>query len=159
MPTKIGVISDTHGLLRPEVCEALSVCDMIIHGGDINKPEIIEELERIAPLYVVRGNNDKEWAEHLPASLTFTIEDCKFFLIHNKKEVLGKPEALAGIDVVVYGHSHKYAQDMIDGRLWLNPGSCGKRRFDQAITFAIMDVDGKDINVEKITISHNKPIK
>ena len=80
MPTKIGVISDTHGLLRPEVCEALSVCDMIIHGGDINKPEIIEELERIAPLYVVRGNNDKEWAEHLPASLTFTIEDCKFFL-------------------------------------------------------------------------------
>ena len=61
--------------------------------------------------------------------------------------------------MVVYGHSHKYAQDMIDGRLWLNPGSCGKRRFDQAITFAIMDVDGKDINVEKITISHNKPIK
>ncbi len=115
MPTKIGVISDTHGLLRPEVCAALSGCDVIIHGGDINKPEIIEELERIAPLYVVRGNNDKEWAEHLPASLTFTIEDCKFFLIHNKKEVLGKSEALAGIDVVIYGHSHKYAQDMIDG--------------------------------------------
>lgn len=159
MPTKIGVISDTHGLLRPEVCAVLSGCDVIIHGGDINKPEIIEELERIAPLYVVRGNNDKEWAEHLPASLTFTIEDCKFFLIHNKKEVLGKSEALAGIDVVIYGHSHKYAQDMIDGRLWLNPGSCGKRRFDQAITFAIMDVDGKDINVEKITISHNNPIK
>ena len=84
MPTKIGVISDTHGLLRPEVCAALSVCDMIIHGGDINKPEIIEELERIAPLYVVRGNNDKEWAKHLPASLTFTIEDCKFFLIHGQ---------------------------------------------------------------------------
>lgn len=159
MPTKIGVISDTHGLLRPEVCAALSGCDMIIHGGDINRSEIIEELERIAPLYVVRGNNDKEWAEHLPASLTFTIEDCKFFLIHNKKEVRGKPEALKGIDVVVYGHSHKYAQDMIDGRLWLNPGSCGKRRFDQAITFAIMDVDGKDIHVEKITISHNNPTK
>ncbi len=153
MATKIGVISDTHGLLRPEVTAVLKTCDCIIHGGDMNKPEIVAQLEGIAPLYVVRGNNDKEWAENLPVHMIFQIEDCRFFLVHNKKDVPKEPETLSGIDAVIFGHSHKYAEESIDGRLWLNPGSCGKRRFNQEITFAIMNVDGKEIQVEKMVIA------
>lgn len=149
MAKRIGVLSDTHGLLRPEVLAALSGCDAIIHGGDINKPEILELLEKIAPVYVVRGNNDKEWAEHLPLTLTFQIEQCRFFLVHNKKQV---PGDLTGIDAVIFGHSHKYFTQEMDGRLWLNPGSCGKRRFNQEITLAILTVDGASLSVEKITI-------
>ena len=149
MAKQIAVLSDTHGLLRPEVLTAIDGCDAIIHGGDINTPEIIERLQEIAPVYVVRGNNDKEWAEHIPATLTFQIEDCRFFLVHNKKEV---PKILTGIDAVIFGHSHKYFEQTIDGRLWLNPGSCGKRRFDQEITLAILTVDGKASSVQKITI-------
>lgn len=151
MAKRIAVLSDTHGLLRPEVLAAIDGCDAIIHGGDINKSVIIDRLKEIAPVYVVRGNNDKAWAEHIPATLTFQIEDCRFFLVHNKKEV---PKILTGIDAVIFGHSHKYFEQVMDGRLWLNPGSCGKRRFDQEITFAIMTVDGSNTEIEKITIPH-----
>ena len=149
MAKRIAVLSDTHGLLRPEALTAIAGCDAIIHGGDINKPEIIERLEEIAPLFVVRGNNDKEWAEHLPVTLNFQIEDCRFFLVHNKKEV---PKILTGIDAVIFGHSHEYFEQTIDGRLWLNPGSCGRRRFDQEITLAILTVDGNSLSVERIVI-------
>ena len=149
MAKRIGVLSDTHGLLRPEVLSALSGCDAIIHGGDINQPEILEQLEKIAPVYVVRGNNDKEWAEHLPITLTFQIEQCRFFLVHNKKQV---PGDLTGIDAVIFGHSHKYFAQELEGRLLLNPGSCGKRRFDQEITLAILTVDGSSLSAEKIDI-------
>ena len=149
MAKRIGVLSDTHGLLRPEVLSALSGCDAIIHGGDINKPEILEQLEKIAPVYVVRGNNDKQWATHLPLTLTFQIEQCQFFLVHNKKQV---PHDLTGVDAVIFGHSHKYFAQELEGRLWLNPGSCGKRRFDQEITLAMLTVDGSSLSVDKITI-------
>lgn len=151
MASKIAVLSDTHGLLRPEVMDRIAGCDLILHGGDINRKEIIDRLQEIAPVYAVRGNNDREWAEHVPVTLTFQVEDCRFFLVHNKREV---PEDLAGIDVVVFGHSHRYLEQTIDGRLWLNPGNCGRRRFDQEITFAMITVDGKSISVEKITIPH-----
>ena len=147
MAKRIAVLSDTHGLLRQEVLDAIAGCDAIIHGGDINKPEIIQRLQEIAPVYVVRGNNDKEWAEHIPATLTFQIEDCRFFLVHNKKEV---PKDLTDIDAVIFGHSHKYFEENIDGRLWLNPGSCGKRRFDQEITLAQRRVKAFEIAVALI---------
>ena len=147
MATRIAVLSDTHGLLRPEVLTAIDGCDAIIHGGDINKPELSDRLKECAPVYVVRRNSDQAWAEHIPATLTFQIEDCRFFLVHNKKEL---PKALTGIDAVIFGHSHKYFEQTIDGRLWLNPGSCGKRRFDQEITLAILTVDCSSLSVEKI---------
>lgn len=147
---KIGVISDTHGLLRPEVVERLGDCDVILHGGDVNKPEILEQLRALAPLYVVRGNNDKEWAEELPDSLKFQIEGLRFFMTHRKMDV---PAALDDADVVVYGHSHKYAEEREGGRLWLNPGSCGRRRFDLEISFAILTVDGKTVEVEKVVVA------
>lgn len=150
---RVMVLSDTHGLLRPEVSEYLSQADVIIHGGDINTQPIVDKLRAYAQLYIVRGNNDKEWAERLPQSLTFSIEGIRFFLVHNKKDV---PSSLSNTDVVVYGHSHKYAYEERDSVLWLNPGSCGRRRFDQEITFAAMTVDGERIHVEKVTVPHEK---
>ena len=147
MTIKIGVLSDTHGLLRPAVLEVLRSCDCILHGGDVNKPEILDTLRSIAPLYVVRGNNDREWAEGLPQSLTVTLGGVPFFMVHNKKDV---PADLGDARVVVFGHSHKYLEQQRDGRLWLNPGSCGRRRFDQEITMAVVTVDDGALRVEKL---------
>ncbi len=147
--TTIGIISDTHGLLRPEVVERLKACDAILHAGDINKPEILDALRAIAPLYVVRGNNDKDWAEGLPISLTFEIGGVRFFMIHNKRDL---PQSLSDAQVVVFGHSHKYFEQTIDGRLWLNPGSCGRRRFDQEISFAVMKIEDGTWSVEKVVL-------
>ena len=151
MAVKAAVLSDTHGLLRPEVLEVITGCDVIIHGGDINKQEVLDKLQQIAPVYAVRGNNDKEWAEQIPKTLTIFIEDCRIFVVHNKKDV---PKDLGDADAVIFGHSHKYSEQTIEGRLWLNPGSCGKRRFDQEITFAMMTVKGRKIEVGKIEIQH-----
>lgn len=148
---KLAILSDTHGLLRPEVVEHLKTADAILHGGDINKPSIIEQLRQYAPLYVVRGNNDKEWAEDLPHHLTVTLDGVTFCMVHNKKEV---PSDLSGVDAVVFGHSHKYVQEEKGGILWLNPGSCGPRRFHQEITLMIAEVTDGKIQVEKVTILH-----
>ena len=148
---RILILSDTHGLLRPEVLDYLSTADIIIHGGDINTQAIVDKLRACAPLYIVRGNNDKEWAEDLPQSLTFAVEGVRFFLIHNRAHI---PADLSSVDVVVYGHSHKYACKEENGVLWLNPGSCGPRRFHQEITLAVMTVDGGHIQTEKVVIPH-----
>ena len=147
------ILSDTHGLLRPEVVGYMPQADIIIHGGDINTQAIVDKLREYAPLYIVRGNNDKDWAAELPQCLTFTIEGVRFFLVHSKKDVLSD---LSDTNVVIYGHSHKYACEERNGVLWLNPGSCGRRRFDQEITFAVMTVDGGHIQVEKVIIPHEK---
>ena len=148
---KLAILSDTHGLLRPQVVEHLKTADAILHGGDINKPAIVEQLQQYAPLYIVRGNNDKEWAEGIPHNLTVTLEGITFFMVHNKKEV---PVDLSGVDVVVFGHSHKYVQEEKDGVLWLNPGSCGPRRFHQEITMMMVKIEDGTIQVEKIGIPH-----
>ena len=145
----LAILSDTHGLLRPEVAEHLKTADAILHGGDVNKPGIVDQLERYAPLYVVRGNNDKEWAEQIPHDLTITLGGVTFYMVHNKKEV---PADLTGIDAVVFGHSHKYLLEERDGVLWLNPGSCGPRRFHQEITMMMAEVENGTLQVEKITI-------
>ena len=146
---KLAILSDTHGLLRPEVAEHLKTADAILHGGDVNKPGIVDQLKQYAPLYIVRGNNDKEWAEQLPHDLTVTLGGVTFYLVHNKKEV---PADLTGIDAVVFGHSHKYLLEERDGVLWLNPGSCGPRRFHQEITMMMAEVEDGTLQVEKITI-------
>ena len=112
MKEKIGIISDTHGLLRPEVLEILKDCKYILHAGDVNKDEILDVLRSMGNLYVVRGNNDKDWAENLRTSLSFTIGGVKFFMVHNKKDVAWE---LGDIQVVIFGHTHKYFEKMIDG--------------------------------------------
>ena len=145
----IGIISDTHGLLRPEVIEALKGCDAILHGGDINRREIIDQLEEIAPVYVVRGNNDKEWAEHIPMSMGFELTGIRIYMTHKKKDL---PEDLSNYDLVVFGHSHKYEEVRQGKTLMLNPGSCGPRRFHQAITMAIVEIVDGIIKVTRIDI-------
>ena len=112
---KLAVLSDTHGLLRPEVKKIISECDAVLHAGDIASQKIIDEIEKAkradAPLYIVRGNNDKEWAEHLPHHLAFSLGGANLFLVHNKKDV---PEELGDRQIVIYGHSHKYAEEWKD---------------------------------------------
>ena len=148
---RLAILSDTHGLLRSEVAELLKSADAILHGGDINRQSIVDQLRQYAPLYVVRGNNDKEWAEAIPHDLTVTLGGVTFCVVHNRKEV---PADLSEVDAVVFGHSHKYAEEERDGRLWLNPGSCGPRRFRQEITLMMAEAEDGTLRVEKITIPH-----
>lgn len=150
---KIAILSDTHGLLRPQVVAHLKNADAILHGGDINRQSIVDELRQYAPLYIVRGNNDKEWAEAIPHDLTVTLGGVTFYMVHNKKEAAAD---LTGVDVVVFGHSHRYLQEDKDGVLWLNPGSCGPRRFHQEITMMMAEVTDGKITVQKITIPHEE---
>ena len=148
---RLAILSDTHGLLRPEVAELLKSADAILHGGDINRQSIVDQLRQYAPLYVVRGNNDKEWAEAIPHDLTVTLGGVTFCVVHNRREA---PADLSGVAAVVFGHSHKYAEEERDGRLWLNPGSCGPRRFRQEITLMMAEAEDGTLRVEKITIPH-----
>lgn len=149
---KIGIISDTHGLLRPEVLEHLRGCEVILHGGDINQQKILDELNQIAPVYVVRGNNDKEWAADMPETLSLELYGLHFFMVHNKKKI---PGDTAGIDILIYGHSHKYEETYVGRQLFLNPGSCGPRRFTQPITMAVLEIEeDASFRVKKIEIPH-----
>ena len=147
MAKRIGIISDTHGLLRPEVISILKTCDCILHAGDVDRPEILDQLRYLGSLYVVRGNNDRDWAEKLSVTLRFKIEGTEFFMTHNKKDVAWD---LGTAQVVIFGHSHHYFEKMIDGRLWLNPGSCGRSRFGGDVTMALMEIDNGNWNVRKI---------
>ncbi len=149
---RIGIISDTHGLLRPDVEKLLKGCDAILHGGDISQQEILDRLGQIAPVYAVRGNNDKEWAQPLPETLTVTLGGLTFFMIHNRKMI---PQDVDGADVVVYGHTHRYEEQCEGGRLYLNPGSCGPRRFVQPVTLAVMEIgaDGS-CRTERVDLAH-----
>ena len=154
---KAGIISDTHDLLRTEVIEVLRDCDMILHGGDISSPGILKKLEELAPVKAVRGNNDKEWAEGMPLSMDFEMGGLRVFMTHKKKDI---PKDVSAYDLVVYGHSHQYAEAWVDSpdsgkrTLLLNPGSCGPRRFHQPITMGIMMIAQKDWNVQRIDIPH-----
>jgi putative phosphoesterase len=137
---KVGVISDTHGLLRPEAVAALQGCERIIHAGDIGKPQILEQLAAIAPLYVVRGNNDlaAPWAERIADQLSFDLNGWQTLLVHDLADV---PAVLdAGTRVVITGHSHKPGIEWRGERLFLNPGSAGPRRFKLPVTLALLEV-------------------
>lgn len=137
---KVGVISDTHGLLRPEALAALKGCERIIHAGDIGKPEILEQLKAIAPLHVVRGNNDLNapWADQIADRLLFDLNGWQTLLVHDMADV---PATLdAGVRLVITGHSHKPGIEWRGDRLYLNPGSAGPRRFKLPVTLALLEV-------------------
>ena len=154
---RIAVISDTHNLLRPEVADIIKSCELVLHGGDISGPDTLEKIRSLSGnYYVVRGNNDRDWASDIPYTLEVELYGRKFFMTHKKKDIPSDVEA----DVVIYGHS-------------LNPGSCGPRRFNQAITMAVLTVPDTDlsdnvlpeggsgkksygITVERIDIPHAK---
>ena len=150
MGLKIGVISDTHGLLRDEVRERLQGCDRILHAGDIDMPFIVEELNSIAPAFFVRGNVDRKWAEDIPETLVIDDIGIRIFMVHNVKHI---DRCSENCDLVIYGHSHKYEEKHSDGKVWLNPGSCGPKRFRLPITMAMLWVedDGR-FRIERVDI-------
>ncbi|TLX59804.1 YfcE family phosphodiesterase [Stutzerimonas nosocomialis] len=149
---RIGLIADTHGLLRPEALERLSGCDHIVHAGDIGKPEILQALERLAPLSVVRGNNDQQdWAQAIPERLVIHFGRVSLYLLHDLKELDIDPAA-EGIRVVISGHSHKPAVEERDGVIYLNPGSAGPRRFKLPISLALLHIQGRDVKPELLTL-------
>lgn len=127
--TLVGLISDTHGLLRPEAVKALAGADCILHAGDIGRPEILDQLRSLAPVTVVRGNVDTEaWWEDLPADASVSIEGFKIYMIHSAEQMTIFPAA-ENVAVVVCGHTHKPLIEILDGVLYVNPGSAGPRRF------------------------------
>ena len=149
---RVGLISDTHGLLRPEALDFLAGCDHIVHGGDIGNAAILERLADIAPLTVVRGNNDREaWARAIPVSATLRIGTVALHAIHDLKELDIDPLA-AGVRVVVSGHSHKPACIERDGVLYINPGSAGRRRFSLPISAAELLIEDGAVRPRIVTL-------
>ena len=151
---KIGIISDTHGLLRPEAVERLAGVDHIIHAGDIGRPDVISHLRRIAPVTAVRGNIDGgEWAAGYPQTELVKLGGRFFYVLHNLAELDLDPAA-AGINVVVSGHSHRPKIEIADGVVYLNPGSAGPRRFSLPIALATLDLSGTELRPRIVNLSH-----
>ena len=153
--TTVGVISDTHGLLRPEAAQALGGVDRILHGGDVGAPEILKELATIAPVTAVRGNVDGGiWARKLPLSEVIEVEGVSIYILHILENLDLKPE-VAGFKVVVYGHSHVPKIEEKNGVLYFNPGSAGPRRFKLPVTVGRLRIDRGKVKAEivKLTVS------
>jgi putative phosphoesterase len=149
----VGVISDTHGLVREEALTALAGCELIIHAGDIGSPEVLERLREIAPVRAVRGNNDRAvWARSLPLNDVIEIGAHHVYLLHDIAELDIDPAA-ANIAAVITGHSHKPAAEVREGVLYLNPGSAGPRRFKLPIAIARLHVSKNRIEHEIVELS------
>lgn len=147
MSFRIGIISDTHGLLRPEAERGLTGVDHIIHAGDIGRPEIVDALRRIAPVTAIRGNVDSgEWARDYPDTNRVRLAGKSIYVLHDLKTLKADPGA--GIDVIVSGHSHVPKIDRVGGVLYLNPGSAGPRRFKLPITLATLEVTRAGVRPE-----------
>jgi hypothetical protein len=156
-PKFIGLISDTHGLLRPEALRSLDDCDLIIHAGDVGDPQILETLKTIAPVFAVRGNVDTEpWALALPETEVVETDPATIYVLHDIHGLDLDPVA-AGFHIIVSGHSHKPARTEHDGVIFLNPGSAGPRRFDLPVTVARLNVSQKPLAVEFIDLMKMQP--
>jgi putative phosphoesterase len=152
MATKIGILSDTHGLMRDEALRALEGSDLIIHAGDIGRPEVLDALARIAPVHAVRGNVDTAgWARQLPRTATVQVEGMRLYLLHNLAELDLDPAA-GGFAAVIFGHSHKAVWEMRNCVLYLNPGSAGPRRFRLPVSVARMVVGAASARAEIVTL-------
>ena len=147
---RVAVLSDTHGMLRREVVAALQDCSHILHAGDIVREGDLDELRLYGSIYAVRGNNDvwQPGLQDLAGVLRFQIAGVSFLMTHDPWDV---PRNLEGVQVVVCGHTHRYREETVDGRLWLNPGSCGRSRFGGDVTMAKLFLrDGKILRVDRI---------
>ena len=148
----IGVISDTHGLLRPDAVAALEGADLIIHAGDVGAPQVLDALRGLAPTFVVRGNVDNaHWAGALPTTADVEVGGLLFHVLHNIAELELDPAAL-GYAAVVYGHSHQPSIETRDGVLFLNPGSAGPRRFKLPVSIARVSVSGQQLRPEIVEL-------
>jgi uncharacterized protein len=149
---KIGIISDTHGLLRPEAVELLRGSEHIIHAGDIGSPEIIPALEKIAPVTAIRGNVDTQpWARRFAETEVVELEGLHIYVTHDANALDLNPKA-AGFAAVISGHSHQPKQETKDGVLYFNPGSAGPRRFKLPISVGRMEIDGRNVSAEILEI-------
>lgn len=156
---KVGVISDTHGLLRPEALAALEGCALIVHAGDIGKPQVLEALAALAPLRVVRGNNDVAlpWAQRLPDVERFEVQGWQVLLVHDLADVPAHLDQ--GVQWVITGHSHKPLIEQREGCLYLNPGSAGPRRFSLPVTLALVEVGADALVPEIVPLLVANPLK
>ena len=150
-PIRVAVMADTHGVLRPEVERILETCDVIVHAGDFDNQMLYHKLNVNQPLYAVRGNNDRGWSGGLGQVNRFEIGGVKFIMAHERVDI---PSVLKDIQVVIFGHSHMYYQQEISGRLWLNPGSCGYKRFTLPLSMAVMTIEEGTYEVETIWLEH-----
>jgi putative phosphoesterase len=149
----IGIISDTHGLLRPEALATLTGAELILHAGDVGNPDVLEALKSIAPVVAVRGNNDKgRWAEQLPQWEVVQVGSVYIYMIHDLKEIDLNPAA-AGFQVVVSGHSHKPSVEDRKGVLYVNPGSAGPKRFSLPVSVARLRVRGETVSARLLKLS------
>ena len=149
----IGIISDTHGLVRPQALDALTGVDMILHAGDIGKQEVLDTLKNIAPVVAVRGNNDKgDWAQTLPDWEVIEVGKVSIYMLHDVKEIDISPSG-AGFHVVVSGHSHKPSIEDHRGVLYINPGSAGPRRFKLPVSLAHLQISGEKVHANLIELS------
>jgi len=149
---RIGIISDTHGLLRPEAQRALLGVQLIIHAGDVGAPEILTRLKTIAPVFAVRGNVDTQpWARELPLTAVVQTAGFHFYVLHNLQDLDLKPQA-APFDAVMSGHTHQAVERHDAGVLYLNPGSAGPRRFQLPVTLALLELGKKPWKVEFVQL-------
>lgn len=147
-PIRVAVMADTHGVLRPEVEQVLSTCDVVIHAGDFDNQLLYHKLSVEWPLYAVCGNNDRgPWAGGLPTVKRFSIGGVKFIMSHKRQDV---PSSLGDAQVVIFGHSHMYQEETVAGRLWLNPGGCGFKRFTLPLSLAVMTIENGSWTLETI---------
>jgi putative phosphoesterase len=150
---RVALLSDTHGLMRPEARAFAVGCDYIIHGGDIGSAEILDELAAMAPLIAVRGNNDTQaWAAHLPETEMIRVGGAFVYVIHDVSQLDIEPHA-AGVQVIVSGHSHKPLVEQRNGILYVNPGSCGPRRFKLPISVGELMVRGTEVRARTVELS------
>jgi uncharacterized protein len=151
--TQVGVISDTHGLLRPEAIDALTGSDLILHAGDIGKPEILTALNQLAPVIAVRGNNDHgAWVDALPEQQTITIEQIGVHILHIGQQLALNPK-MTTVHVVISGHSHKPRIAEQEGILFVNPGSAGPRRFKLPVSVARLQINGAVVRADIIELA------
>jgi hypothetical protein len=150
---KIGVISDTHGLVRPEAIAALQGTDLILHAGDIGSATVLDALNELAPVVAIRGNNDKgDWAENIPETQEIEMANVSIYMLHDLKQLDFDPGD-RDIRVVISGHSHKPLMQERDGVLYLNPGSAGRRRFKLPITVAALQIKNQQPSAEIVDLA------
>jgi putative phosphoesterase len=149
----VGVISDTHGIVRPAAIEALRDSELIVHAGDVGTPEVLKQLRAIAPTIAVRGNVDKgAWAQSLPLTEIVDVGGVRIYVLHDLSDLDLDPQA-AELSAVVFGHSHRPTAEVRGGVLFLNPGSAGPRRFSLPVTVAKLRVVGTSLSHEFIELA------
>jgi len=150
---KIAVISDSHGIISQEVIQRIRDCDCVLHAGDILRETDLDLLAVYKPIYAVRGNCDiLPWCTRLQDTLYFNLAGFRFAMVHDRRNA---PRNLDGVHVIVHGHTHHYSEEWLDGRLWLNPGSCGAPRFGGEATMAVLSVRDESIAAEKICLQNS----